>query len=107
MNKDQGYGMIERALYGAIMLVAMKFVAKGYISADDAAWIAAGGVTAFGGVYAWWHNRPVSVLNRAGAAVPDTARLVILPTAAASHDEKQAAAALAKATGDKIVLAAD
>ncbi len=46
MTKDQGYGIIERLLYGAILWVAMKFVAKGYIDSEMAAYIAAGGVAA-------------------------------------------------------------
>jgi hypothetical protein len=38
-----------------------------------APYVAAGGVTLVGGAHAWWHNWPVSVLSRAGNAIPKNA----------------------------------
>jgi len=103
MNKDQGGGIIERVIYGAILFLVMKFGARFGLSSEDAAWIAGGGVALAGGAYAWYHNRPVAVMNRAGNAIPENTKLVIIPTAAASHDEKQEAKELAKASSDKVI----
>lgn len=103
MNKDQGSGIIERVIYGAIFWVAMRAVAKGWIDQTMAEYIATGGVMLFGGAWGWWHNRPVSVLNRAGEAIPQNAKLVIATTAAASPVENIEAHALANAASDKVV----
>ncbi len=103
MTKDQGYGIIERLLYGAILWVAMKFVAKGYIDTEMAAYIAAGGVAAAGSIYAWVHNAPGSLLTRASAPLPVDAKLVITTAPGASPAVKQEARALADSAGDKVV----
>lgn len=103
MNKDQGYGIIERVIYGAVLWLGMKLVAAGYIDADTAAYIAAGAVTAVGSAYAWWHNRPVSVINRAADALPRNSVLVITPTPNASAADKSDAHELATAASDKVL----
>lgn len=102
MNKDQGGGIVERVIYGAILFLVMKFGGKFGLSSDDAAWIAGGGVALAGGAYAWYHNRPVAVMNRAGNAIPNNTELVIVPTAAATRSEKHEANELAKASSEKV-----
>jgi hypothetical protein len=102
MNRDQGGGIIERAIYSSVLFFAMKLVAAGYIDADMAAYIASGSVLLFGGAYAWWHNRPVSVINRAAAAVPESARLVIETPVSAPHADRLEARELGEATIDKV-----
>lgn len=102
LNVDQGKGIAEGALYGAILLVAMKFVARGYIDADMAAYIAAGGVAAARSVRAWWNGRPSELLSRAGEQIPKNTELVITPLPSASHADKQEAVALAESASDKV-----
>lgn len=103
MNKDQSVGIIERVIYGVILAAAMKFVAWGYLDQDMAPYIAAGGVALVGGAYGWWHNRPASVLTRAGNTLPKNAELVIATAANASPTEKAEAHALANSASDKVV----
>lgn len=103
MNKDQGSGVIERFIYGAVVFLVMRYGAKFGISGDAADWFAGGAVAAVGGAWAWWKNRPVSVLNRAGAAIPENTKLVIVPTAEATHVERREAVELANAASDKVV----
>lgn len=102
MNKDQGKGIVERLLYGAILFVAMKFVAWGYIDAEMAAYIAAGGVAAAGAGWAWWNNRPSSLLTRAGDALPKNVDLVLTPNPGATSTDRKEAHALADAASDKV-----
>lgn len=71
MNKEQKAGIVERLVYAAAMAVLTKLVAKGYIDQDMAAYVAAGAVTAVGGAWAWWINRPKALVQSA-AAVPGT-----------------------------------
>lgn len=103
INKDQGTGIAERILYGAILAIAMRLVDKGIISADMATYIAAGGVSLAGAAWAWWINRPTALLNAAAATVPDNAVLAITTTPGASHAERVAAHQLANAASDKVV----
>lgn len=103
MNKDQGGGVIERVIYGAILYVVMKYGASWGLSADDAAWIAGGGVALAGGAYGWYHNRPASVLNRAANAIPDKAQLVITTAPSASAADRIDAHDLASTANDKVI----
>lgn len=70
-TNDQVKGIIERVAYGLIMLILGKLVARGVIDGDMAAYIAGGAVTAIGGAYAWWVNRPKAIVQSA-AALPGT-----------------------------------
>ena len=92
-SKDQVTGIIERVIYGAMMLLLGKLVARGTIDGDMAAYIAGGAVTAFGSAYAWWINRP-KALVQAVANIPNPAapngKTVIITTpelAAATPDQ--------------------
>ena len=105
MNKDQGTGILERVVYGAAMYAVMTFGQRFGLSPDDAAWVAGGAVALVGGVWGWWHNRPVSVLNRAAAAIPQEAKLVITTLPDASHADKLEAGKLASAANDKVIVA--
>ena len=71
MNKDQGTGIVERVLYGLIMALLAKAIAKGWITSEEAPYYAAGIVTAIGSVWAWWINRPKAIAQSA-AAIPGT-----------------------------------
>lgn len=102
MNKDQKYGVVERIIYAAILALATKFVGWGYIDADMATYIAAGGVAAVGSAYAWWINRPVSLLNSAAASIPDSSTLVITTAVSAPAAERKEAIALASSASDKV-----
>lgn len=106
LNKDQGNGILERAMYGAFTAFAMKLVAWGWFTADEAPWIAGGLMTAAGGAYAWWHNRPAKVLDRAADALPRNNVLVVTPTPEASHADKQEAKTLADSAGPKVIAKA-
>lgn len=66
MNKDQTTGVAERVLYAIILAGAMKLVERSWITPDMAIYLAAGGVTALGGAWAWWINRPSALLSSAG-----------------------------------------
>lgn len=103
VSKDQTTGIAERIAYGAILAIAMKAVERGWISTDMATYIAAGGVTALGSLWAWWINRPAALLTAAGAQLPKNSELVIATTSAASPAEKQKAHALAKSASEKVV----
>lgn len=70
MNKDQVTGVAERLIYAAAMAVLTKLVAKGYIDQDMAAYLAAGVVTLAGGAWAWWINRPQSLMAAAVESSP-------------------------------------
>lgn len=102
LSKDQSYGITERILYGVILFVAMKFVERGYMTADMAAYVAAGGVAAAGSVWAWLINRPGSLLTAAGNQLPKNSTLVITTTPAASPVEKVEARALADSASAKV-----
>lgn len=71
VTKDQGTALIERALYGVALAFAMKLVGWGVLSADMAPYVAGGAVTAIGGAYAWWINRPKAIVQ-AAANLPGT-----------------------------------
>lgn len=103
MNKDQTTGVAERVLYAIILAGAMKLVERGWITADMAIYLAAGGVTAIGGAYAWWINRPSALLSSAGAQLPKNSALVITTTPQASSAEKDEAHNLADASSDKVI----
>lgn len=103
MNKDQAGGIIERAIYGVVTFVVIRYGARLGLTADDAAWIAGGLVTLAGGTWAWLHNRPVSVLNRAGDAIPKNAELVIAPKPNATPAERREVVQLALAASDKVI----
>lgn len=83
-SKDQTTGIIERVIYGVAMAVLMKLVAAGWLTADMAPYVAGGIVTAVGGAYAWWINRPKAILQSAAALVdPVTGRKTVIVTSAA------------------------
>lgn len=103
MNKDQGTGIIERALYGVISVLLIKYGAMFGLTTDDAAWLAGGAIALGGGVIAFVRNRPVSVLNRAADAIPDNTKLVIAIPPNASSIEKEEAKSLATAASDKVI----
>ena len=105
MNKDQGTGIIERALYGAVVFLVARYGGKFGLTGEDAAWMAGGAVALAGGAWAWWRNRPVSVLNRAADAIPQDAKLVITTLPDASHADKLEAGKLASAANDKVIVA--
>lgn len=69
-TKDQTTGIIERIAYGLILAVMMKMVQRGYMTADEAPYYAAGIVGGAGSAYAWWINRPKAILQAAGS-IPD------------------------------------
>ena len=101
INQQQGTGISERVVYGAVTFLVIKYGSKFGFSADDAAWLA-GGLLAFGGgAVGWYRNRPVALLNRASTVVPENAKLVITPTLAATHVEKVEVRDLANAANGK------
>ena len=67
VTADQGTGVIERVLYGVILGLCMKLVKSGWLDADMAPYFAAGIVSAAGGVYAFWVNRPKAIVQSANA----------------------------------------
>jgi hypothetical protein len=85
-SKDQTTGIVERVIYGVAMAVLMKLVAKGWLDADMAPYIAGGAVTAVGGAYAWWINRPKAIVQSA-AALPGTIVVTTHDLAAATPDQ--------------------
>lgn len=103
MNKDQTTGVAERVLYAIILAGAMKLVERGWITVDMAIYLAAGGVTALGGLWAWWINRPSALLSAAGAQLPKNSALVITTSPQASPAEKIEARDLADASSDKVI----
>jgi hypothetical protein len=60
-------GVGERIAYGIGIAGAMKLVAWGWITADDAAWLAGGFVGLVGGAWAWWINRPKAIIQSAAS----------------------------------------
>lgn len=103
INKDQGSGVIERAIYSAILFVALKYGSYLGLSGDDAAWIAAGGMLLTSGAWAWWHNRPAAVLKRGADALPNNTKLVLATLPHATDAEKAKVFALGEAAGPKVV----
>lgn len=103
MNKDQGGGIIERVVYGVITFLVLRFGSKIGLTADDAAWLGGGTIALAGGAWAWWHNRPVAVLNRAADALPDNAKLVMRTAINATPAEKAEVFALGENTSPKVV----
>lgn len=103
MNRDQTTGVAERILYAIILAAAMKLVERGWITADMATYIAAGGVMLAGGAWAWWINRPSALLSAAGNQLPKNADLVITPTSAASTEERKQIRELANASNEKVI----
>lgn len=71
-SKDSPLGIAERVVYGIAMAVLMKAVQAGWITADMAPYVAGGVVTAVGGFWAWWINRPIALAQAAAALSPDT-----------------------------------
>lgn len=63
-------GSAERIAYGLIMVILTRLVARGYLDASMAEYIAVGLVSGGGAVYAWWINRPQKLLE-AAANVPN------------------------------------
>lgn len=82
MNKDQVTGVAERVIYGIVTYFLAKAVARGWIDAELASWIAAGAVSAIGGAWAWWINRPQSLLRAAAQNNPETK--MVAPAAVAN-----------------------
>jgi hypothetical protein len=103
MTKDQGTGIVERLMYGAILALAMKFVGWGWLDPDMAPYIAAGGVGLAGGAWAWWINRPGALLTAAGNQLPQSAHLAITTSPSASALEKTEVRDLANSASDKVV----
>lgn len=103
MNKDQGSGIIERIVYGTLTFLVLRYGAKFGLTPDDAAWLGGGAIALGGGVWAWWHNRPVSVLNRASEVIPTGAKLVIATPVDATITERMDAHQLADAANPKVV----
>ena len=67
MNWDQASGMLDRVLsMGAVWLVA-----RGYISASDAAQYIPLLIALAGAAWGWYRNRPIAQLQSA-ASVPGT-----------------------------------
>jgi hypothetical protein len=81
LNGSQATGMVERLIYGAALAAAMRLAQKGYITADEAPWIAGGVVGAVGSAFAWWRNRPVALALAAASISPDT-KIVTSPAVA-------------------------
>lgn len=102
-NNEMAKGVAERWIYGGIIVLTSKFVDKGYITSDMAAYIAGGGVAAVGGIYAWWKNRPGALMNRAASQIPSNATLVVAVPVTASAQDKDAAQELAASAGEKVV----
>ena len=96
-TSDQTYGVVERIIYGVAMFVLMKAVTKGWITGQDAPYIAGGIVTLVGGAWAWWINRPKAIVQSA-AALPQTV-VVTTPALAASTPEKN----IVSADSNKVV----
>lgn len=97
VTKDQASGITERLLYAGATAVAMKLVSHGWISADDATWVATGIIGAVGGAYAWWVTKPSNILlaasNLKGTTVVTTPDLAAATPSAAniiSNTETQA-----------------
>jgi hypothetical protein len=106
VNKDQGNGIIERAIYSAVIFLVAKYGGKFGLTGDDGAWLAGGIVLFAGGTWAWIHNRPVSILNRAAEAIPAQSTLVIETPIGASAAERNEAQKLANAASDKVIAKA-
>lgn len=69
LTADQTKGILERVAYAVVMILTGKLVASGYISADDAAWIAGGAVALVGGTYGWIVNRPKALMQTASQQI--------------------------------------
>lgn len=77
-SQDQITGIFERLIYGAVLAVAMRLVARGWLDADMAPYVAGGTVAALGSAYAWWRNRPKSVMQSAAAIVGEDGKATIV-----------------------------
>lgn len=64
-------GVAERLLYGGVIFLTARLVANGYLEPEMASYLAGGAVTLFGGLWAWWVNRPIAIAQSA-AALPNT-----------------------------------
>lgn len=102
MNKDQGGGIIERMVYGAITFLVLRYGSTLGLTADDAAWLGGGAIALGGGAWAWWHNRPVSILNRASEALPDNTKLIMRTAINATSAEKAEVFALGENTHPRV-----
>ncbi len=102
-SNDIAVGITERLLYGAIIATTAKLVEKGYMTTDMQVYVAGGGVAAFGAMYAWYNNRPGRLLDRAAAAIPESAKLAITVPQDAPKQEKDAAHELSRSAGDKVI----
>jgi len=80
-TKDQGVGVAERLMYGAFLWVAMQLVAKGFIDAEMASYLAAGAVGAVGSVRAWWVNRPKALVEAASNVIGENGMRTVVITA--------------------------
>jgi len=103
MANDISTGVAERVLYGAVVAATAKLVERGYMTADMQMYVAGGAITAFGGVWAWWQNRPGRLMDRAAAQMPPNAKLVITTEPGARRQEKDAAHELAASAGANVV----
>ena len=103
MANDMSTGIAERVLYGAVIAGSAKLVEKGYMTPDMQVYVAGGAVAAFGSLWAWWRNRPGSLMDRAAAQMPPNSKLVITTTPAASAQDKDAAHDLARSAGENVV----
>lgn len=79
MNWDQASGILDRLL----SMAAVWLVAKGYISASDAAQYIPLLIALAGAAWAWYRNRPIAQLQSA-ASVPGTTIVAPAEMAAAS-----------------------
>lgn len=102
MNKQQGGGIIERVVYGLVTILVVRYGTNLGLSESDVAWLAGGIITALGGGYEWYRNRPSVLLSTAATVLPSNNKLVITPTAEATPLEKVEARNLANASSDKV-----
>lgn len=103
LSKNQGSGVAERMLYGAITFLAARAASRGWIDPSMVEYVAAGAVMLVGSAWAWWINRPSALLSAAGNQLPKNAELVITTTPQASYDERKVAHELANAASEKVI----
>jgi len=96
LTKDQGTSILQRIVYAAVMFLAMKAVARGYIDADMAAYIAVGIAGAADTAYAWWTNRPKAIVQ-AAANIPGTTVITTAALSAATPEQNNIVSSVAEA----------
>jgi len=103
VNRDQGTGIVDRLVYAAVTTMVVRYGPRFGFTTEDVAWLAGGIIAGGGSVMEWYRSRPVNLLNRAAAVIPENAALVISTPAAAPVAEKSAARDLANAASDKVI----